>query len=179
MCHFTDCVSVDHRLEKSSNNTQTHERKHSRTHARTHAHTHTPTHTHITTHWHTHTHTHTHTHELTAGAEDFAHATDELARAVRVLGQLLDLHHGVLTSDARVHRGRLGPVHARLEEMLLVVERLKHTTTWHMTLIIIIIIDNFCIALFSGVPKLTALHILQHFLSFTNIIHIIMTTNNV
>ena len=44
--------------------------------------------------------------------------------------------------------------------------------------IIIIIIDNFCIALFSGVPKLTALYILQHFLSFTNIIHIIMTTNS-
>ena len=44
---------------------------------------------------------------------------------------------------------------------------------------IIIIIDNFCIALFSDVPKLTALYILQHFLSFTNIIHIIMTTNNV
>ena len=55
---------------------------------------------------------------------------------------------------------------------------------------IIIIIDNFCIvlfsgvpksiALFSGVPKLTALYnILQHFLSFTNAIHIIMTTNNV
>ena len=32
-------------------------------------------------------------------------------------------------------------------------------------IIIIIIIDNFCIALFSGVPKLTALYILQHFLS--------------
>ena len=46
-------------------------------------------------------------------------------------------------------------------------------------IIIIIIIDNFCIALFSGVPKLTALYILQHFLSFTNTIHIIMTTNNV
>ena len=47
-------------------------------------------------------------------------------------------------------------------------------------IIIIIIIDNFGIALFSGVPKLTALYnILQHFLSFTNIIHIIMTTNNV
>ena len=45
--------------------------------------------------------------------------------------------------------------------------------------LIIIIIDTFCIALFSGVPKLTALYILQHFLSFTNIIHIIMTTNNV
>ena len=45
--------------------------------------------------------------------------------------------------------------------------------------IIIIIIDNFCVALFSGVPKLTALYILQHFLSFTNITHIIMTTNNV
>ena len=46
--------------------------------------------------------------------------------------------------------------------------------------IIIIIIDNFCTALFSGVPKLTALYnILQHFLSFTNIIHIIMTTKNV
>ena len=44
----------------------------------------------------------------------------------------------------------------------------------------IIIIDNFCIALFSGVHKITALYnILQHFLSFTNIIHIIMTTNNV
>ena len=42
----------------------------------------------------------------------------------------------------------------------------------------IIIIDNFYIALFSGVPKLTALYnILQHFLSFTNVIHIIMTTN--
>ena len=35
-------------------------------------------------------------------------------------------------------------------------------------------IDNFCIALFSGVPKLTALYILQHLLSFTNIIHIII-----
>ena len=45
---------------------------------------------------------------------------------------------------------------------------------------VIIIIDNFCIALFSGVPKLTALYnILQHFVSFTNIMHIIMTTNNV
>ena len=47
-------------------------------------------------------------------------------------------------------------------------------------LIIIIITDNFCIALFSGVHELTALYnILQHFKSFTNIIHIIMTTNNV
>ena len=45
---------------------------------------------------------------------------------------------------------------------------------------VIIIIDNFCLALFFGVHKLTALYnILQHFLSFTNIIHIIMTTNNV
>ena len=44
----------------------------------------------------------------------------------------------------------------------------------------LIIIDNFCITLFSGEPKFTALYnILQHFLSFTNIIHIIMTTNNV
>ena len=51
----------------------------------------------------------------------------------------------------------------------------------HSKEIIIIILDNFCIALFSDVPKLTALYnILQHFLSFTNIlIHIIMTTNNV
>ena len=49
-----------------------------------------------------------------------------------------------------------------------------------MLIIIMIIIDNFCIALFSGVPKLIALYnILQHFLSFANIIHIIMTTNNV
>ena len=47
-------------------------------------------------------------------------------------------------------------------------------------MMIIIIIDNFCIALFSGVHKLTALYnILQHFLSFTNITHIIITTNNV
>ena len=63
-----------------------------------------------------------------------------------------------------------------------------HTHAYEYT-IIIIIIDNFCIALFSGVPKLTALfsgvpkltalYILQHFRSFTNIIHIIMTTNNV
>ena len=46
---------------------------------------------------------------------------------------------------------------------------------------IIIIIDNFCIALFSGVHKLTALYniVLQHLLRFTNIIHIIMTTNNI
>ena len=49
-----------------------------------------------------------------------------------------------------------------------------------MIIIIIITIDNFCISLFSGVPKLTALYnILQHFLNFTKIIHIIMTTNNV
>ena len=47
-------------------------------------------------------------------------------------------------------------------------------------IMMMIIIDNFCIAQFSGLPKLTALYnILQHFLSFTNIIHIIMTTNNV
>ena len=45
---------------------------------------------------------------------------------------------------------------------------------------VIIIIDTFCVALFSGVPKLAVLYgILQHFLSFTNIIHVIMTTNNV
>ena len=45
---------------------------------------------------------------------------------------------------------------------------------------IIKIADSFCIALFSGVPKLTApYNILQHFLSFTSIIHIIMTTNNI
>ena len=38
-----------------------------------------------------------------------------------------------------------------------------------MISMLIIIIDNFCLALFSGVPKLTALYnILQHFLSFTN-----------
>ena len=44
----------------------------------------------------------------------------------------------------------------------------------------IIITDNVCTALFSGVPRLTALYnILQHFRSFANIIHIIMTTNNV
>ena len=44
-------------------------------------------------------------------------------------------------------------------------------------LTILILIDNVCIALFSGVPKLTALYnILQRFLSFTNIMHIIMTT---
>ena len=48
-------------------------------------------------------------------------------------------------------------------------------------IIILIIIDNFGIALFSGVHKLTALYniVLQHFLRFTNIIHIIMATNNV
>ena len=57
--------------------------------------------------------------------------------------------------------------------------QLEKKTGWQI-IIIIIIIDNFCIALFSGVPKLTALYnILQHILSFTNIIHIIMTTNNV
>ena len=54
---------------------------------------------------------------------------------------------------------------------------------YHWTKQQIIIINNFCIALFSGqtgVPKLTVLYsILQHFLSFTTIIHIIMTTNNV
>ena len=51
---------------------------------------------------------------------------------------------------------------------------------FYIHLFIIIIINNFCLALFSGVPKLTVLYnILQHFLSFTNIIHIIMTTNNV
>ena len=49
---------------------------------------------------------------------------------------------------------------------------------WYQSANIIIVINNFCIALFSGVPKLTALYnILQHFLSFTNIIYIIMTTN--
>ena len=58
-------------------------------------------------------------------------------------------------------------------------QSLHDTAAPYKIIIIIIIIDNFCIALFSGVPKLTALYILQHFLSFTNIIHIIMTTNNV
>ena len=43
----------------------------------------------------------------------------------------------------------------------------------------IIIIDNFSIVLFSGVHKLTAFYnILQHFPSFTNVIHIIMTNKN-
>ena len=52
---------------------------------------------------------------------------------------------------------------------------INETLKWLSSLIIII--DNFCIALFFGVPKLTALYnILQHFLSFTNVIHIIMTT---
>ena len=55
----------------------------------------------------------------------------------------------------------------------------KNNDAMKVLIMIIIIIDNFCIALFSGVPKLTALYILQHFLSFTNIIHIILTTNNV
>ena len=55
----------------------------------------------------------------------------------------------------------------------------KNNDAMKVLIMIIIIIDNFCIALFSGVPKLTALYILQPFLSFTNIIHIIMTTNNV
>ena len=55
-----------------------------------------------------------------------------------------------------------------------------NNTAKRIIVIIIIIINNFYIALFSGVPKLTALYnILQHFLSFTNIIHVIMTTNNV
>ena len=37
-----------------------------------------------------------------------------------------------------------------------------------LSMVIIIMIDNFSIALFSGVPKLTVLYnILQHFLSFT------------
>ena len=39
---------------------------------------------------------------------------------------------------------------------------------------VIIIIDNFSIALFSGAHKLTVLYdILQHFLSFTNVLHYI------
>ena len=49
----------------------------------------------------------------------------------------------------------------------------------HQPRFLIIIINNFCIALFSGVPKLTAFYNILHFLSFTNIIHIIMTTDNV
>ena len=66
----------------------------------------------------------------------------------------------------------------------LVVERSSNTTRGdgrrQSYFYVIIIIDNFCIALFSGVHKLTALYnILRHFLSFTNIIHITMTTNNV
>ena len=57
---------------------------------------------------------------------------------------------------------------------------LTESATTKTSSIIMIITDNFCIALVSGVPKLTALYkILQHFLSFTNIIHIIMTSNNV
>ena len=59
------------------------------------------------------------------------------------------------------------------------IPKTKRFESGNIVIIIIIIIDNFCIALFSGVLKLTALYILQHFLSFTNIIHIIMTTNNV
>ena len=56
----------------------------------------------------------------------------------------------------------------------------ESATTKTSSIVIIIITYNFCIALFSGVPRLTALYnILQHFLSFANIIHIIMTTNNV
>ena len=49
---------------------------------------------------------------------------------------------------------------------------IRFTISAYYIIIIIIIIDNFCIALFSGVPKLTALYnVLQHFLSFTNVIH--------
>ena len=67
------------------------------------------------------------------------------------------------------------------DELMYVIKHVERVSVIHsLCHLIIIIIDNFCIALFSGVPKLTALYnILQHFLSFTNIIHIIMTTNNV
>ena len=64
------------------------------------------------------------------------------------------------------------PIHT-LDYMLQGSPRFPVTETGTL---IITTIDNFRIALFSGVPKLTALYnILQHFLSFTNIIHIIMT----
>ena len=53
----------------------------------------------------------------------------------------------------------------------LIIQRVSNEAL-KSTFFVIIIIDNFCIALFSGVPKLTALYILQHFLSFTNIIQL-------
>ena len=52
-----------------------------------------------------------------------------------------------------------------------------HAQKWIKAFTLIIVIDNFCIALFSGAHNRSALYnILQHFLSFTNVIHIIMTT---
>ena len=53
-------------------------------------------------------------------------------------------------------------------KMFLGAEMRTPNTLSMVIIIIIIIIDNFSIALFSGVPKLTVLYnILQHFLSFT------------
>ena len=69
---------------------------------------------------------------------------------------------------ARITGGRFGYTHKdpeRVYKLIIII------------MIIIRITDIFCIALFSGVPKLIALYnILQHFLSFTNIIYIILTT---
>ena len=74
----------------------------------------------------------------------------------------MNLSHGSLDRIVRHHLG-VRKRSARRDSL-----NLSHGS-------LIIIIDNFCIALFSGVPKHNALYILQHFLSFTDIIHIIMT----
>ena len=65
------------------------------------------------------------------------------------------------------------------------VSTLAHINGFLLTAIgqkvlVMIIIDNFCIALLSGIHKLIVLYnILQLFLSYANVIHLIMTPNNV
>ena len=80
--------------------------------------------------------------------------------------------------------GELSHRQSEVEELELktsrfVVQVQSVCTLSHLFLGEIIIVDNFCVALFSGVPKLTALYnILQHFPSFTNIIHVTYNCDN-
>ena len=111
-------------------------------------------------------------------SEPAQYISDNLIESTRTWHVFTSGHIAILCrlsalSQSRYMLWSLGPFVAFARSTWVIFQ-----STFQMVLIIIII-DNFCIALFSGVPKLTALYILQHFLSFTNIIHIIMTTNNV
>ena len=116
-------------------------------------------------HTHARTHAHTHTQQDSLKKWDFKHDLKDVCVCVWWLN--LTLQGRLFQTDSAAQERDVWPC--------------EHVHTERRQRMEVIIIDNFCIAaVFSGVHKLTALYnILRHFLSFTNIIHILMTTNNI